>query len=125
MYMRASLEHFGIFHILKLLFPSIFLLVLHILCLKNIFNFRCQITSAYIHSMQFPYYLCMVWCYINDSIPTHTNIEQMYVYASSGVMSQTIWGAQSLRGSEATERGGGCGGGCPPSHGRELFNFST
>ena len=22
----------------------------------------------------------MVWCYINDSIPTNTNIEQMYVY---------------------------------------------
>ena len=24
----------------------------------------------------------MVWCYINDSIPTNTNIKQMYVYAS-------------------------------------------
>ena len=27
------------------------------------------------------------------------------------------------RGSEATERGEGVGGGCPPSHGRELFQF--
>ena len=45
---RASLESFGVFTFLKLLFPSIFLLVLHILCLRNILNFRCQITSAFI-----------------------------------------------------------------------------
>ena len=40
-------------------------------------------------------------------------------------MSQNIWGggAQSLRGSVATERGEGVGGGY--SHGRELFHFST
>ena len=44
---------------------------------------------------------------------------------SSGVMSQNIWGAQSLRGSGATERGEGVGRGCSPSHGRELFHFST
>ena len=59
MYMRASwaseLRKFWHFHILKLLFPSIFLLVLHLPCLRNIFNFRCQITSAYIQSMQFPF----------------------------------------------------------------------
>ena len=45
---RASLENFWHFHVLKLLFLSIFLLVLHILCLRNIFTFRCQITSAHI-----------------------------------------------------------------------------
>ena len=72
------------FHILKLLFPSIFVLVLHILCLRNIFNFRCQITSAYIfiQSMQFPFINYGIVLYLNDSIPTNTNIEQMYVYAS-------------------------------------------
>ena len=87
MYMRASgaseLRKCWHFHILKLLFPSIFLLVLHILCLRNIFNFRCQITSAYIiQSMQFPFITYGMVLYINDSIPTNTNIEQMYVYAS-------------------------------------------
>ena len=53
-YMRASgaseFRKFWYFLILKLLFPSIFLLVLQILCLRNIFNFRCQITSAYIYN---------------------------------------------------------------------------
>ena len=87
MYMRASgaseLRKFWHFRILKLLFPSIFLLVLHILCLRNIFNFR-------------------QW----RNEPKHL-------------------GAQSLRGSVATERGEGVGWGCPPSHGRELFHFST
>ena len=41
-------------------------------------------------------------------------------------------GKLKLRGSEATKpegaklpRGGGCGRGCPPSHGRELFHFPT
>ena len=84
--MRASgaseLRKFWHFHILKLLFPSIFLLVLHLPCLRNIFNFRCQITSAYIYNQCSFRLLLMVWCYINDSIPTNTNIEQMYVYAS-------------------------------------------
>ena len=47
--------------------------------LRNIFNFRCQITS-----MQFPFitYGMVRAIYINDSIPTNTNIEQMYVYAN-------------------------------------------
>ena len=46
------------------------------------------------------------------------------IYASgSGVMSQKHEGAQSLRGSVATERGECVGGGCPPSHARELFHF--
>ena len=82
MYMRASLENLAFSHS-KLLFPSIFLLVLHILCLRNIFNFRCQITSAYIiQSMQFPFITYGIVLYINDSIPTNTIIEQMYVYAS-------------------------------------------
>ena len=48
------------------------LLVLQILCLRNIFIFRCQMTSAYIiHSMQFPFSIYgMVLIYINDGIPT-------------------------------------------------------
>ena len=85
MYVYASersergLRKFWHFHILKLIFPSIFLLVLHILCLRNIFNFRCQITSAYIYNQCSFRLLLMVWCYINDSIPTNTNIEQMYI----------------------------------------------
>ena len=55
---------------------------------------------------------------------------------SSGVMSQNIWGRNLCEGAKRPsprERsdlaGGGCGrgggGGCPPSHGRELFHFST
>ena len=45
---------------------------------------------------------------------------------TSGVMRQNIFGAQSLRESVASEGGGGrYERGCPPSHGRELFNFST
>ena len=31
--------------------------------------------------------------------------------------------SDQARGSEATERGEGVGGGCPPSHGRESFQF--
>ena len=85
MYMRANgaseLRKFWHFPILKLLFLSIFM-VLHLPCLRNIFNFRCQITSAnsaYIYNQCSFRLLLMVWCYINDSIPTNTNIEQMYV----------------------------------------------
>ena len=49
--------------------------------LRNIFNFRCQITS-----MQFPFMggdgmVRAIW-WGTSSIPTNTNIEQMYVYAS-------------------------------------------
>ena len=33
--------------------------------------------------------------------------------------------SDQARGSVATERGEGVGGGCSPSHGRELFHFST
>ena len=32
--------------------------------------------------MQFPLITCGMELYINDNIPTNTNIEQMYVYAS-------------------------------------------
>ena len=41
----------------------------------------------------------------------------------SGVMSQNIWGAQSLRGSVATERGEGVGGGVPPPTVGSFFIF--
>ena len=55
----------------------------------------------------------------------------LYLLATSGVMSQNIWGgiifarerSDQARGSVATERGKGVGGGCPPSHGREIFIF--
>ena len=74
--MRASeLRKFRDFHIVKLLFPSIFLLVLQILCLRNIFNFRCQIISAYIYNQR------SFLLYITYGMGL-TNIEQMYVYAS-------------------------------------------
>ena len=33
--------------------------------------------------------------------------------------------SDQARGSVATERGEDVGGGCPPSHGRELFHFLT
>ena len=56
--------------ILKLLFPSIILLVIQILCLRNIYIFRSPIASAYIkmiQSMQFPF-ITLVWHYnINDA----------------------------------------------------------
>ena len=42
---------------------------------------------------------------------------------ASGVMSQNIWGAQSLRGSVATERGEGVGGGVPPPTVGSFFIF--
>ena len=79
-YMRASF-----FHILKLLFPSIFLLVFHILCIqKHNFNFRCQITSAYIYNQcSFPL-LLMVWCSIQTIVyrQTLTLRKCMFVRAS-------------------------------------------
>ena len=75
MYMRASeLRFFWHFHILKLLFPSIFWLVLQILCLRNIFNFRCQITSPYTVYNQRSFLLLLMVGAINDSIPKNTNI---------------------------------------------------
>ena len=71
--MRASELNFSWhFLIQKLLFPSIFLLVLQILCLRNIhvFNFRCQITSAYIYNQWSFLLLYYLWYgAINDSIP--------------------------------------------------------
>ena len=71
-YMRASLENFLIFLILKLLFPSISFLVLQILCLRTIFNFRCQITSAYIYNQcSFLFLSYGMMLYINDSILTN------------------------------------------------------
>ena len=56
MYMRASLEIFRVSHSKTAISFNI-LLVLQILCLRNISNFRCEITSAYNHiqSMQFPF----------------------------------------------------------------------
>ena len=83
MYMRASeaseLRTFWHFHILKLLFPSIFFVGTSNTVSETYLNFRCQITS-----MQFLFITCgMVRAiYINDSILTNTNIEQMYVYAN-------------------------------------------
>ena len=81
-YMRSSgaseLRTFRDFHIVKLLFPSIFLLVLQILCLRIIFNFKCQITYAYIYNQRsfLLYFTYGMGLYINNSIPTNTNMEQ-------------------------------------------------
>ena len=61
----------------------------------------------------------------NDYHDNDCDDDAIMVHVISGVMSQKIWGAQSLRGSVATERREGVGGGCPPSHARELFQFST
>ena len=83
------------FHILKLLFPSIFLLVLHLPCLRNIFNFRCQITSAYIYNQCSFRLLLMVWCYIIDSIPTNRHTQTlskcMCMRASGASELRTFW----------------------------------
>ena len=83
MYIQASgaieLRKFWHFHILKLLFPSISLLVLHILCLRNIkFQVSNNICIHYTITAVSFYYLRYV-LYINDIIPTNTNIEEMYV----------------------------------------------
>ena len=75
-YMRASeLRKFWHFHILKLLFPSIFLLVLHLPCLKNIFHFRCQITSAYTYTINAVsvYYLWYMVLYKRQYTDKHTH----------------------------------------------------
>ena len=62
--------------ILKLRFPSTF-------CLRNIYIFRSPIPSAYIYNKYSFLSLLMAWHYkINDSMPTNTNIEKIYVYAS-------------------------------------------
>ena len=81
MYMRASeaseLRNFWHFYNLKLLIPSIFFCWYFKYCLKNIFNFRCQITSV-----QCPFITNGMVRDIKYSIPTNTNIEQMYVCAN-------------------------------------------
>ena len=47
----------------------------------------------------------------------------LWLMSSSGVMSQNIWGAQSLRGSVATERGRVWEGGVPPPTVGSFFIF--
>ena len=70
MNMRASGQFLHLL-ILKLQFPSIFFLVLLILCLRNTYSFRSPITSAYIYNQCGFLSLLMVWHYnINDSMPT-------------------------------------------------------
>ena len=74
---RSELE-FWHFHILKLLFPSIYFV-------SETYIFRSQITSAYILYNKCRFLLLlMVWHYINDSTPTkHYNCEKsMYMRAS-------------------------------------------
>ena len=79
----ASLEFFfSHFHILPLLFPSIFYwYTLRILYLRNIHILRSQIASAYIYAVSFYYLLYGAIQCMNDSIPKNTNIERIY-YAS-------------------------------------------
>ena len=93
MNMRASRasELRQILHIviLKLLFPSIFLLVLQILCLRNIYIFRSPITSPYIYnqcSFLSLLIMLMVWHYNKrqyaDKILTLRKSMYMYMRAS-------------------------------------------
>ena len=79
---RASLENIFAFSHSKTAISFNILLVLLIPYLKNIYIyiFRSQMTSAYIYIYKYIYihtinavpcyYLCLVWRYINDSIPT-------------------------------------------------------
>ena len=87
--MRASLENFEILpfsHSKTAVSFNIFVGTSDTLSQKHIqFQVSNNIYGIHIHvqSMQFPCITYGIWCYIiNDSIPTNTNIEQMYVYAS-------------------------------------------
>ena len=74
MNMRASeLGNFLHLLILKRLISFNVLLVLQIICLRNIYIFRSPITSPYIliQSMQFPVITYGIWHYnINGNMPT-------------------------------------------------------
>ena len=59
---RASFKNFAISHSNTAISLNI-LLVLQILCFRNIFNFRCQ-HSPYIYNQCSFLLLLMVWCYI-------------------------------------------------------------
>ena len=61
-YMRASFKNFAFSHSNTAISLNI-LLVLQILCFRNIFNFRCQHSPYIYNQCSFPL-LYMVWCYI-------------------------------------------------------------
>ena len=61
------------------------------------------------------------WC----SLEPYKGEGALTYCVSSGVMSQNIWGGTIFARERSDRAGGGCGRGCPPSHGRELFHFST
>ena len=65
----SELKIFRIFTFYNTAISLNILLVLQILCFRKIFNFRCQL-SPYIYNQCSFLLLLMVWCYINDSIPT-------------------------------------------------------
>ena len=75
--------NFSNFHILKLLFPSIFCWYFwYFISETHIFS---QITSSYTYNHKCSSLLLLiVWrcIYINDSYRKNTNIEKIYVYAS-------------------------------------------
>ena len=77
MYMRASelMKFFAFSHSKAGISFNIFVGTSPIPRIRNIFNFRCQITSAYIYNQCSFRLLLMVWFYTNGSIPTNTNIE--------------------------------------------------
>ena len=88
-FFERSLKYFSHFqNILILLFPSIFNVgTCSILCFRKIFNFRCRTFSIHTReAMQFPFITHgngAIYIYINDSIPTNTNVEEnCNVYAS-------------------------------------------
>ena len=77
--------NFSRFHILKLLFPSIFCWYFwYFISETHIFSGLKITSSLYIQSMQFPVITYGMALYINDSYVyrQNTNIEKIYVYAS-------------------------------------------
>ena len=57
--------------------------------------------------------------------PCHRTLQQgrTQEFLPGGARLSKIFDGQSKRGREAPERGEGVGGGCPPSHTRELLHF--
>ena len=76
----SDLRNFLHFYILKL---QHFVDILQILCLRNIFIFRCQKINDIckhntINAVSFLQIIFMVWCYTTINIPTKPTIERMY-----------------------------------------------
>ena len=79
----SELKFCSYFHSLNLLFPSIFCWYFMILCLRNIYMFRSQITSAYYiyNTVNAVSFHCL-WYGAMTVYRQNTNIEKINVYAS-------------------------------------------